>query len=161
MDWDVKGKVFTTFFTTKGGKGTELGLLTTQKIVQEHGGRIEVESGAGKGSTFRMRFAHKRLQAIAEAAADGKEGFEKVKLNKPDLITLDITIPEESGVRMYRDLHQDAETAKIPVIIVTGVSHEFKRFIETRRQVPPPAGYFEKPINREEFLGKVKEILHA
>ena len=94
-------------------------------------------------------------------AADGREGFEKVKLNKPDLITLDITMPEESGVRMYRDLHQDEETAKIPVIIVTGVSHEFKRFIETRRQVPPPAGYFEKPIDREEFLDKVKEILHA
>ena len=94
-------------------------------------------------------------------AANGKEGFEKAKHGNPDLITIDITMPEESGVRMYRDLHQDAKTAHIPVIIVTGVSHEFKRFIETRRQVPPPAGYFDKPIEREEFLGKVKEILHA
>jgi len=94
-------------------------------------------------------------------ASDGREGSERVKRDKPDLITLDITMPEESGVRMYRDLHQDEKTAGIPVIIVTGVSHEFKRFIETRRQVPPPAGYFEKPIDRKEFLDKVKEILHA
>jgi CheY-like chemotaxis protein len=92
-------------------------------------------------------------------ASDGKEGFEKVRLNKPDLITLDITMPEQSGVRMYRSLHEDENTAGIPVIMVTGVSHEFKRFIETRKQVPPPAGYFEKPINRQDFLSKVKEIL--
>lgn len=67
MDWEVKGKVFTTFFTTKGGSGTGLGLLTTRKIVQEHGGRIEVESNPGEGSTFRIRLPRKRLEAIAAA----------------------------------------------------------------------------------------------
>ncbi len=70
MDWEVKGKIFTTFFTTKGGKGTGLGLLTTRKIVQEHGGRIDVESTAGKGTIFRIRLPRKRLEALA-AAADG------------------------------------------------------------------------------------------
>jgi histidine kinase len=67
MDSEVKAKVFTTFFTTKGGSGTGLGLLTTRKIVQEHGGRIEVESNPGQGATFRIRLPRKRLQAIAEA----------------------------------------------------------------------------------------------
>ena len=76
MDWDVKGRVFTTFFTTKGGKGTGLGLLTTRKIIQEHGGRIEVESTPGQGSTFRIHLPRKRLQAIAEktAGAASREG---------------------------------------------------------------------------------------
>lgn len=69
MDWAVKGRVFTTFFTTKGNKGTGLGLLTTRKIVQEHGGRVEVESTVGAGSLFRMRFPRGRLQALAAAAA--------------------------------------------------------------------------------------------
>ena len=92
-------------------------------------------------------------------AADGKEGFEKTKAEHPDLITLDITMPGESGVRMFRDLQQDPATTDIPVIIITGISHDFKRFIETRRQVRPPEGYFEKPINREELLAKINEIL--
>ena len=40
----------------------------------------------------------------AVTAADGKQGFEKATAEHPDLITLDITMPEESGVRMFRDL---------------------------------------------------------
>jgi PAS domain S-box-containing protein len=69
MDWEVKGKVFTTFFTTKGNKGTGLGLLTTRKIVQEHGGQVEVESAPGEGATFRIRLPLRRLQTIAEECA--------------------------------------------------------------------------------------------
>lgn len=92
-------------------------------------------------------------------ALTGKEGFEKAKQERPDLITLDITMPEESGVRMFRDLQADPETASIPVIIVTGVTHDFKRFIETRKNLRPPDGYFEKPIDRQQLLAKVEEIL--
>ena len=92
-------------------------------------------------------------------AGNGKEGFDKAKAERPDLITLDITMPEESGVRMFRDVQGDADLASTPVIIITGVSHEFKRFIETRRQVHPPDAYFEKPVDRDELLAKVNEIL--
>jgi DNA-binding response OmpR family regulator len=95
------------------------------------------------------------------SASDGKEGFEKAKAERPDLITLDITMPEESGVRMFRNLQDDAATAGIPVVILTGVSHDFKRFIETRNQVHAPAGYFDKPPDREQLLAKIKEILAA
>ncbi len=95
------------------------------------------------------------------SAADGREGFEKAKTEHPDLVTLDITMPEESGVRMLRNLQEDSETAGIPVVILTGVSHDFKRFIETRKHLRPPAGYFEKPPDREELLAKINEILGA
>jgi len=64
MDYDVKQKVFTTFFTTKGGKGTGLGLLTTSKIVQEHGGKIYLQSEQGKGSIFRVEIPKERLYAM-------------------------------------------------------------------------------------------------
>ena len=60
MEYEVKQKVFTTFFTTKGGIGTGLGLLTTRRIVQEHGGTIDFESIKAKGSIFRMEFLLKR-----------------------------------------------------------------------------------------------------
>lgn len=92
-------------------------------------------------------------------AENGKEGFERAKTEKPDLITLDITMPEESGVRMYRDLREDPETASIPVVIITGITSDFKRFIESRKHLPPPDGYFEKPIDRDALLAKVRELI--
>jgi signal transduction histidine kinase len=52
MDEEVRKKMFTSFFSTKGSKGTGLGLLVTQKIVQEHGGTITVDVQSGKGSIF-------------------------------------------------------------------------------------------------------------
>ena len=93
------------------------------------------------------------------SAGNGQKGFAKAKAHHPDLITLDISMPEESGVRMFRDLQQDPATAGIPVIMITGVTHDFKRFIETRRQVHPPAGYFDKPPDREQLLARIHEIL--
>ncbi|MFC1706063.1 PAS domain-containing protein [Planctomycetota bacterium] len=76
MDFEVRQKCFTTFFTTKGGQGTGLGLLTTRKIVQEHGGTIEMESDPGRGSTFRIRLPRARLETLAvqEGNGDGKTG---------------------------------------------------------------------------------------
>jgi signal transduction histidine kinase len=77
MDQELKAKIFTTFFTTKGGKGTGLGLLTTRKIVQEHGGCLEVESEPGRGSVFRIRLPRARLEALAaqaeQVAEQGKQ----------------------------------------------------------------------------------------
>jgi len=54
MDDATCEKVFTQFFSTKGTDGTGLGLMVVHEIVKEHGGRIEVLSAPGKGSTFRI-----------------------------------------------------------------------------------------------------------
>ncbi len=62
MEYEVKKKVFTNFFSTKAsGKGTGLGLLTTRKIVQEHGGKVSFHSDRGEGSMFRLEFPRNRL----------------------------------------------------------------------------------------------------
>jgi CheY-like chemotaxis protein len=95
------------------------------------------------------------------SAVNGQDGFEKAKAHHPDLITLDISMPEESGVRMFRDLQGDPDTAAIPVVMITGISHDFKRFIETRKQVHPPAGYFDKPPDRVQLLAKINELLNV
>ncbi|MBU0699199.1 MAG: HAMP domain-containing histidine kinase, partial [Proteobacteria bacterium] len=69
MDYEVKRKVFTTFFTTKGLGGSGLGLLMTKKIVQEHGGKIDLESVPGKGTTFRISLPRLRLPKVISKEA--------------------------------------------------------------------------------------------
>lgn len=93
------------------------------------------------------------------AAADGTEALKKVEESRPDLIALDISMPEKSGVAVYRTLKEDDDLKSIPVIIITGVSDDFEKFISTRRQVPPPEGYISKPVDVEELLGKVNDLL--
>lgn len=66
ISYDIKKKIFTTFFTTKGGEGTGLGLLTTRKIVQEHGGKITVRSEANEGARFTIEFPRRRLMMLYE-----------------------------------------------------------------------------------------------
>jgi len=92
-------------------------------------------------------------------AHDGFAGFDKAKADQPDLITLDISMDKESGIKCYRKLHEDAATKDIPVIMVTGVAPEFKGFIEKRRQVDPPDAYFEKPVDKAKLLEAVKKLI--
>jgi CheY-like chemotaxis protein len=94
-----------------------------------------------------------------QEVADGEEAIRVIEDDPPDLITLDISMPEKSGVSIYRRLKESQEYKSIPVIMVTGVSSEFKRFISTRRQVPPPEGYISKPVDHEEFLRLVGQLL--
>lgn len=92
-------------------------------------------------------------------ASNGEEAMEKIRLTRPDLITLDITMPEMTGVKTYRTLKEDANLCTIPVIIITGVTHDFKQFISTRAQVPPPEGYLEKPVKPAELMDEVRRLL--
>ncbi len=92
-------------------------------------------------------------------AKTGIEAINQVRSHHPDLVTLDITMPEESGLRMYRTMRETEKYKKIPIILITGVSPELKRFIGRRKQVPLPEGYFEKPIDLEALLKKIRELI--
>jgi CheY-like chemotaxis protein len=92
-------------------------------------------------------------------AEDGAEALKLIEASPPDLIALDITMPEKSGVAVYRKVKEDEKTKDIPVIIITGVSGDFEKFISTRKQVPPPEGYISKPVEHEELLKKVNALL--
>jgi len=90
-------------------------------------------------------------------AEDGEQALESVRASRPDLITLDISMPKKSGVRFYRDMKESDEWKGIPIIIVTGLSSDFEKFISTRRHVPPPEGYLPKPIDREQMLSLIQD----
>jgi CheY-like chemotaxis protein len=93
------------------------------------------------------------------AAQDGQQGIEMAKAEKPDLVTLDITMPEKSGVKFYRELRSDPALKDTPVVMVTGVTEDFKQFISGRKQVPPPDGYIAKPIEEETMLKTIRDLI--
>lgn len=98
----------------------------------------------------------------AISAMDGKEGMKKVKAEKPDLILLDILMPEHGGIGMYQALKHYEETKNIPVIIVTGVArggHFDDLIVRQDKNVPPPDGYVEKPMSADAVLKMVSDLL--
>ena len=98
-------------------------------------------------------------------AHDGKEALDVMKKQKPDLVTLDIIMPKESGVRFYREVKEDDELKNTPIIIITAMTgwgydpDGFHKFIKSRKQVPPPEGFLSKPVDRDELLKIVKAQL--
>lgn len=98
------------------------------------------------------------------SAADGAEALKAVTTDVPDLITLDLSMPETSGVRFYRDLKSQPGLSHIPVVFITGItgiggSRDTERFYATRPHLPPPDGFVAKPIDPQEVLSLVNKLL--
>lgn len=100
----------------------------------------------------------------AVCACDGGEAIEKVEREKPDLITLDLSMPNKSGVKFYREIKSKPEFSAVPVVFVTGITGiggptDTERFYSTRHQVPPPDGFIAKPIDPYEMLGLIQKLI--
>lgn len=61
IDQETRDKMFTLFFSSKGSKGTGLGLFITHHVIAQHGGSIHVDSAPGKGTCFEVRLPRRRL----------------------------------------------------------------------------------------------------
>ena len=85
-------------------------------------------------------------------ATDGAGAMDIVASEKPDLITLDIEMPEEWGPRFYRKLSQDNENKKIPVIVISGLT-------ATKYAVPKAVANLTKPFDQGQLLKIVKEVI--
>ena len=99
---------------------------------------------------------------ISIGATNGIEGMEKVKSEKPDLIVLDILMPEKSGITMFRELRTNEKTKNIPVIVVTGISkgEQFQeRIMGQASNIPAPEGYIQKPMKPRAILKLVNGLL--
>jgi CheY-like chemotaxis protein len=90
-------------------------------------------------------------------AIDGDEALAKAQAEKPDLITLDLSMPGKNGSEVFEALRKDPALAGIKVCIVTG-RPELRRFIY-ERPVPPPEGYLDKPVDGPGLLLNVRKIL--
>jgi two-component system phosphate regulon response regulator PhoB len=98
-------------------------------------------------------------------AEDGKQGLEMARAKKPALIILDIMMPKESGIFMYRELKKDPDLKEVPVIMVSALSK--KTFFHSQQvldeyeggQMEQPTAYIEKPPEAEELLEAIRKIL--
>jgi CheY-like chemotaxis protein len=97
---------------------------------------------------------------------DGIEGLKKVKELSPDLIILDVMMPEAGGVTMYRELKTDPGLKNIPVIMLTAVgkksfAHYLKMLnVKISDSIPEPDAYMEKPLDHEKLLKIARKLLN-
>jgi len=98
-------------------------------------------------------------------AKNGIEGMDKVREDKPDLIILDVLMPKQSGIRMYRELKTDEPLKDIPVIMLSAIAPKsFFRSQEVLAEfagesVPEPEAYMEKPEEPDELIVLMQKIL--
>ena len=89
---------------------------------------------------------------------DGHEGLLKAKEILPDLIILDVMMPGEGGVQMYRQLKTDENLCHIPVIMLSAVTRKtfahYLNMVNARLKdtIPDPDAYIEKPPEAEDLL---------
>jgi CheY-like chemotaxis protein len=111
------------------------------------------------------------------SAENGEEGLELARKEKPDMILLDLIMPEKSGMLMFQELKKDPELGRIPVIVVSGASEALgvdlrnfmikqplrgrQRVVETtgETQFTEPNAYVEKPVDPNELIKVIKENL--
>ncbi len=98
-------------------------------------------------------------------ASDGEEGIQKAKKLRPELIILDVMLPKEGGIQMYRELKTDDNLKDIPVIMLSGISK--KTFFHSQnilnsymgQSLPEPEAYIEKPPESEELIQLAESLL--
>jgi two-component system alkaline phosphatase synthesis response regulator PhoP/two-component system response regulator VicR len=89
-------------------------------------------------------------------AYDGKEGLEKVKAEKPDLIVLDVMMPYMDGFEVLKNLRREPETEALPVIMLTAKAQDKDVFEGYHYGADM---YLTKPFNPMELVAFVKRIL--
>lgn len=90
------------------------------------------------------------------AAMNGEEGIEKASSDQPDLIIMDVVMPGMSGFQATRKLSKEAETANIPVVMVTTKDQETDRIWGLRQGA---VDYIMKPVQEQELVDKIKAAL--
>jgi len=99
-----------------------------------------------------------------QKAADGAKALDLVKSQAPDFISLDLVMPNKSGIRFLYELRHNAQWAKIPFVVVTAHAHDDLgsqdlRDILGNKSLSGPKTYLEKPVEPDTYVRAVCERL--
>ena len=89
-------------------------------------------------------------------AAGGKEGLEKVRENPPDLILLDLMMPDMDGWEVYQQIKADEKTKEIPVIVVTAKAQSIDKVLGLH--IAKVDDYIAKPFSPQDLLNSVDKV---
>ena len=116
-------------------------------------------------------------------ACNGREGLDKVKQAKPDLIVLDVMMPKKTGFVLFEQLKKDDRYREIPILMLTGVSgvldelddhmeEIFEKSYDSLRQalrkkiremreegLVRPEMFVDKPVDPDSFLAKMRQLI--
>jgi two-component system, OmpR family, alkaline phosphatase synthesis response regulator PhoP len=89
-------------------------------------------------------------------AMDGDEGYNLAKKHNPDLIVLDLMLPNRGGYDLSFNFRQDDDLKEVKILMVTALSQDIDK---KKGEMVGADHYMTKPFESDEFLNKVKEML--
>jgi two-component system response regulator VicR len=91
-----------------------------------------------------------------EGASGGKEGLKKVQQDKPDMVLLDLMMPDMDGWEVYQQMKADEKTKSIPVIVITAKAQSIDKVLGLH--VAKVEDYIAKPFSPQELLDSVEKV---
>lgn len=105
---------------------------------------------------IRLILSRKGFEVIG--ADGGKEGLETIRENKPDLILLDLMMPDMDGWEVYQQIKADKATSEIPVIVVTAKAQSIDKVLGLH--IAKVDDYISKPFSPQELMDSVERVLN-
>ena len=95
------------------------------------------------------------------STTDASTAMEMLAVEKPDLICLDLLMPEQTGVSLYASLVGHPTLNGVPIIILSGLTNRegLPAILEDAGDLPQPAAFIEKPVEVDELLDTVRNLL--
>lgn len=116
-----------------------------------------IEDSANLLYGLQAKFRVADFEVITDEGADKIEAMEKIKVQKPDYIILDIILPKINGFQMLAEIKADPEISKIPIFIFTNLSDNDSR--QKGKELGVDFYLVKTELNLDEFVAKFKKII--